>query len=338
LKGGRGINWAEMMKKMRMGSAGSEVKGKDRGADGLPRWVGGDRERLGRRRFLGTTTGALLAAVAAPAMKGAEEEPSLGGEIGLTTGSLNRQRERGILTVMALPKFMRDDLGMRLIDLNTHWVDSYEAGYLEEVRGAAAEAGCFITNLKVNHRYEALDAADDEERAKAAAHSRELVRVARSLGARWIRFPVPQAVSTEEGVARTVFRELATYAKDRGVRLVVENNGWMRSEADSVVRTVHAIGRDLAASAPDTGNWDDEVREAGLVKSFPGAVTCDFKVRELDAEGQHARYDLRSCFDIGWRAGFRGPWAIEHWHEDLTAFAREIRLIRDRLRGWMKEG
>ena len=76
----------------------------------------------------------------------------------------------------------------------------------------------------------------------------------------------------------------------------------------------------------------DDVRFEALSRSFPGAATCDFKVFDLDVERRHSKYDIRRCFDIGWKAGFRGPWAIEHWNEDTRAFASETVYLRDQLK------
>jgi hypothetical protein len=102
----------------------------------------------------------------------------------------------------------------------------------------------------------------------------------------------------------------AAYAETRGVQLLVENGGWLGSDPDAIPRMVKLIGRNVAPG-PDTGNWQDEVRWEGLKNAFPGAVTCDFKVYELNEKREHTRYDIRRCFEIGWNAGFRGPWALE---------------------------
>jgi len=50
---------------------------------------------------------------------------------------------------------------------------------------------------------------------------------------------------------------------------------------------------------------------------------------------RHAKYDIRRCFDIGWKAGFRGPWAIEHWNDDTKSYVRETMWLRDQLAKWM---
>jgi hypothetical protein len=115
----------------------------------------------------------------------------------------------------------------------------------------------------------------------------------------------------------------------------VENYGWMDADADSVPRLIAAVDRDVRA-CPDTGNWkDNDTRYAGLAAAFPLAVTCDFKARQLGKDGEHDAYDLRRCFEVGWRAGFRGPWCLEHANPDRKALFRELALQRDMLVKWM---
>ncbi len=261
---------------------------------------------------------------------------SLAGAIGITTGGLNHQRENKILNVMNLPEFVRDELGMQLIDLNTRWLESFDREMMERVRRNAEKAGCFFTNLKVNHDFGNLYAREAPDREKAMANACQLVEAAKTLGARWIRFNFPKFAAVEKPESLEAHRAVARFAESKGVQLVVENGGWMKSDPESIVRLVRAIGRN-AAPGPDTGNWNDDARYEGLRKSFPGAVTCDFKVYDLDAQNRHTRYDIKRCFDVGWKAGFRGPWAIEHWNTDNKAFARETRFLRDQLVEWMKE-
>jgi hypothetical protein len=96
-----------------------------------------------------------------------------------------------------------------------------------------------------------------------------------------------------------------------------------------------SVGPGLAAQ-PDTGNWSNNpVRYEGLTRAFRYAVSCDFKARPLGPGGAHAEYDLKRCFDIGWDAGFRGPWCFEYQHPDFTELLRGLETLRDRLREWM---
>lgn len=292
---------------------------------------------LSRREFLRSGAAGVLAGVAGKALRAEAAEPErrlLEGLIGITTGGLDFQRINRKLTAFTLPAFMRDELGMQLIDFNTRWLESYDQSYVERVRLAAVKADCFFSNLKVNHKFGDLYSQDAVERKLAMANARQQVKVAKLLGARWIRFPVPKVGAADDVSQVAAHRKLASFAEQHGIQLLVENGGWLKSDPDSIVRVVKAIGHNVAA-APDTGNWDDNVRYDALEKSFPGAVTCDFKVFDLDADYHHERYDIRRCFEIGWNAGFRGPWAIEHWNDDSKAYARETTWLRDQLTKWM---
>ncbi|MDA1050326.1 MAG: hypothetical protein O3C40_07575, partial [Planctomycetota bacterium] len=160
------------------------------------------------------------------------------------------------------------------------------------------------------------------------------IDAASRLGCRWARpLPLPELPDMKIHVAS--YKELADYGAERQVAMLVENYGWMQGDPDSVVKLIEAIGRNVAP-CPDTGNWNDnETRYEGLAKSFPTAVTCDFKAKTLGPNGEHDAYDLRRCFDIGWQAGFRGPWCLEHAHRDRKTLFRELSMLRDMLREWM---
>ena len=276
--------------------------------------------------------------------------PNLSGEIGITTGGFNSQRESGELTLENLPRFLNGEVGMSLIDVNSRWFTSFDHSYVDACRELAAASGCYYSNLKVNHQFGNLYASDPAEAAAAMGEARRMVDVAAWLGARWIRFTLPEQKTLAGALSR--HRELLDYAATKSVQVVVENGGWMRARADSIQLGVEALNSAgeavdegaaaqpmaLAAPAPDTGNWNDEIREEGLTRSFPGAVTCDFKVYDLNEDGRHEKYDIHRCFEIGWQAGYRGPWLLEHWNEDTSALVRDLLLLRDQLRIWMKEG
>lgn len=294
-----------------------------------------------RRGFLAATAaglalGSLPEAVAQPPAKRVD---ALAGEVGITTSSLDRQvsatGEPGFITLLDLPKFMRDELDMRVIDLNTRTLGSVEPDHVERLRAAAEKAGCVITNLKMNQNDLDMNSPDEAVRKKAIDTYKTCIDAAARLGARWAR-PLPGMNRPDMQLHVAAYRELAEYAASRKIQMLVENYRWMQTEPDSVAALIQAIGRDVAAS-PDIGNWSDNtVRYAGLEKTFPLAVTCDFKARELGPNGEHPLYDLRRCFEIGWKAGFRGPWCLEHAHADRQTLVRELCLLRDMLRGWIK--
>ncbi|MBL9200952.1 MAG: TIM barrel protein [Opitutaceae bacterium] len=292
---------------------------------------------MNRREFLRFSAGA--AAVASRG-RAAEAHPlSLAGEIGITTGSFMRhlspERAPGKLRLLDLPRIMRDELGMKVIDLMTATLVSLEPAYLDRLRSAAADAGCVLTNLKINFAQADLGANDPATRARAVVEVKGAFDAAARLGARWVR-PLPGTKRADLPAIAASYRELADYGAARGLTVLVENIGWMKEDADGVPDLIRASDPRIRAQ-PDTGNWADATRYTGLAQAFPLAASCDFKAFELGPAGSHAAYDLRRCFQIGWDAGFRGPWAIEHFHADLAQLLRQMGTIRDLLLRWTRE-
>ena len=237
---------------------------------------------------------------------------------------------------MELPRILRDELGMRVIDLNTSTLASTDQKYLDQVRAAAGKADCILTNLKMNQRNLDMNSADAAVRNKALTTYKQSIDVAAQLGLKWAR-PLPLAKRPDMKIHVASYRELCDYGAERNVELLVENYGWMQNDPSSVVKLIKAIGANVAA-CPDTGNWDSNVlRYAGLKETFPIAVTCDFKARAMGPGGEHALYDLKRCFEIGWNAGFRGPWCLEHAHKDRKTLFNDLTTLREMLQGWMKE-
>src|SRR6187200_962988 len=91
--------------------------------------------RRGFLQFVATTTA--LGAVRGNALAVANQQnPNLAGEVGITTGSfvrhLTESPQAGKLRLLDLPRIMRDDLDMKVIDLMTATLASLEPTYLEK--------------------------------------------------------------------------------------------------------------------------------------------------------------------------------------------------------------
>lgn len=294
---------------------------------------------LPRRAFLGTALVAAAGALVPRRGCAATPAASLAGEIGITTGSFMRHlspnRAPGKLRLLDLPRLMRDELDMRVIDLMTATLVDLSPAYLDALRQAAADAGCVLTNLKMNQPGLDLGHPDLAVRRHAITSYKFTMDAAVRLGVRWVR-PLPAARRPDYAVLAEGLRELIDYGGVRGLGVLIENFGWLMDDPDAIPAVIRATGPGLKAQ-PDTGNWTDAARYEGLAKAFPFAVTCDFKAFELDADGEHKRYDLRRCFQVGWDAGYRGPWFFEHFHHELAPLIRELGLLRDRIRQWTKE-
>ena len=299
-----------------------------------------------RRMFLKRAGSAVAAgATLAVPMKADDADPGesglqLDGEVGIVSAACHAQligkSTNGKFSLLELPRVMRDEVGIRVIDLNTSSFTTFDRSYLDELRQAADDAGCVMTNLKMNQRGIDMNSPDRATRQKALAEYKRAIDVAAHLGLKWAR-PLPAQEKPDMDIHVASFRELCDYGAERDVTLLVENFGWMQSDADAVPNLVEAVGRNVAA-CPDTGNWiDNEVRYPGLEKAFPLAVSCDYKARKLGPQGEHEEYDLKRCFTIGWDAGFRGPWCLEHGNKDTVQLLRELVLLREMLQRWIRD-
>lgn len=272
---------------------------------------------------------------------GKRDDPlaTLENEVGVTTSSFSRHLVAAPgsrqFSMLDLPTIMRDELDMRVIDLNTSSLGATTGAWLDKVKTAVDKAGCVMINLKMNQKGLDMNSPDSDIRKKALNAYKRSIDAASHLGIPWAR-PLPLKQKPDMKIHVASYRELADYGAERNVRLLVENYLWMETDPQSVVKLIKAIDRDVAA-CPDTGNWaNNGTRYAGLAASFPLAVTCDFKARTLSETGEHPLYDLKRCFTIGNAAGFRGPWCLEHANPDRDALFRELTMLRDMLHRWMK--
>ena len=224
---------------------------------------------------------------------------------------------------------------MRVIDFMSRCLESFEPPYLDKLRKACDDHGCIVTNLKCNQKGLEIDSDDEETRAHAIKIYKESIDAAHHLGARWIR---PQ-IGAKGNIDRLVesFRELIDYGAGKDISILIENTGWISKDIGAIPHLIARVGPGLAAS-PDSGNWpDDATRYPGLEMAYPYAVTSDFKAFQLEPDLSHPKYDLEKCFQIGWDAGFRGPWCIEHFNTNLYGLLRGFTQIRDMLRGWIAQ-
>ena len=294
---------------------------------------------MNRRSFLKTSTLALGAA-ALPA--GCSPRADVTGQVGVTTGSfmdhITFEPAKGRMRMLDLPKVMHNELDLHVIDFMSRTLESFEPAYLEKLRKACDDNLCVVTNLKCNQQGIDMAHPDDEKRNEALRIYKESIDAAQLLGARWIR---PGAGGGRKGPDRLrladAYRQLIDYGAPRDITVLIENTGWVSRDTGAIPEMIALVGEGLFAS-PDTGNWaDDATRYPGLKAAYPLAATSDFKAFQLEPDLSHPKYNLEKCFAVGWDAGFRGPWCIEHFHENLPGLLEGFAHVAGLLRNWIAE-
>lgn len=304
--------------------------------------------KINRRDFIRKTatigSGVAGSALPSPSFLLAQNKETrnpLAGALGIVTASLSshisqKPGVKGKFTLLELPKIMREELDLKVIDFNTMNFHTFNPTYLEKLRSASDDAGCVMTNLKMNQKVD-MSSPDAETKAAAMKVYKDSIDAAALLGLQWVR-PLPRTPMPDMKLHVQAYHELIDYAGEKDIIVLVENFGWMMKNPDSMVKLIREINNNGTTAGVDTGNWiNNEVRYPGLKNSFPLAVTCDFKAKAMGPKGEHSAYDLRRCFEIGWQAGFRGPWCFEHGHRERSRAFREIGMLRDWLREWTAE-
>ena len=148
----------------------------------------------------------------------------------------------------------------------------------------------------------AISSTDPAEREAALAMYRKGIDTAHEIGSPTVRCD-PGIVNLEDpSLTIDAYRQLASYARAKGIKVVVENHGEISKNPEVLVGILKAAG---VGSLPDFGNFpDEETRERGLRALFPLAgALAHAKLRE----GQ----DFARCLRIAKESGFTGVFSIE---------------------------
>src|SRR5688572_5770981 len=142
-----------------------------------------------RRDFLKITSTAAATFLAGPTGHAAPASPprNLAGQLGITMSSITRlATDAGPLKypLDEWPKILRNELDMTILDLNSGVVESHEPAYLEKVRRAADDAGCVLTNMKINRADVDVGSADPAVRSKAVVECKRWIDTSSQLGVR----------------------------------------------------------------------------------------------------------------------------------------------------------
>jgi sugar phosphate isomerase/epimerase len=216
-----------------------------------------------------------------------------------------------------LPEMFADRYGVHNLEVVAPHFASQEPSYLREVFARLKRTHSRIVDLPVDigelWDQPGLSAPDAKLRARAISLYKPWFDTAHAVGARSVRCDPGKINSKDLTPTIESYRELAAYAKPRGLYVIVENHGGVGSEhPEELVRILREAG-DQTGTLPDFGNFpDEETRVRGLKALFPQARTvCHVRDTEGDGKGGLVHFDLGRCLSISREAGFQGLYSIE---------------------------
>ena len=207
--------------------------------------------------------------------------------------------------------------------------------YLGKMKQAAEDAGVESLLIMVDGEG-GLGNPNEEERAEAVANHHKWVTAAKFLGCHSIRVNAYGEGSEEEVAAAAVksLGELATFAKEHDINIIVENHGGYSSDGNWMAAVIDAVDMDNCGMLPDFGNfctkyndakdWKDRKclqefdRYEGVELFMKTAKAVSAKSHEFDEEGNETKTDYMRMMKIVKDAGYTGYVGIEYEGSELS--------------------
>lgn len=174
-----------------------------------------------------------------------------------------------------------------------------------------------------------LASLDEKERAQSVENHKKWVDAAAYLGCHSIRVNAHGEGSAED-VAEAAIKalgELADYAKEQNINVIVENHGGYTSNGAWLSDVMTRIGRDNCGTLPDFGNFcqtknygsinDENCKEAydiykGVKELMPFAKGVSAKSYDFDADGNQPKIDYVKMLQIVKDSGYKGFIGVEY--------------------------
>ncbi|WP_341475841.1 sugar phosphate isomerase/epimerase family protein [Christiangramia salexigens] len=188
---------------------------------------------------------------------------------------------------------------------------------------------------------------DTVARNKAVEDHKKWVDAANYLGCHSIRVNLFGSDVPDEWVSNSVdaLSKLSKYAKQKNINVLVENHGYLSSNADLLVKVMQKVNMENCGTLPDFGNfclkreggerWDAKCveeypRYEGIKKMMPYAKAVSAKSYSFNDKGQEEIMNYTKILKIVKDAGYTGFIGVEFEGTDITP-EKGIKATRDLL-------
>jgi len=239
-------------------------------------------------------------------------------DISLAQWSLNKSLFGGKLDNLDFPEYTRKNFDIHAVEYVNQFFKSAETSYVKELLKRTEDLGMRNVLIMVDQEGN-LGEVDESKRKTAVENHHKWVEAAQLLGCHSIRVNAGGR-GTEEEVAYSAsrsLRELAQFAADYGIKVIVENHGGYSSRASWLASVIRNTGMVNCGTLPDFGNFMVSKSEnydiyLGMKELMPLAKGVSAKSNEFDEEGNEANKDFYRILKIVKDAGFRGYIGIEY--------------------------
>lgn len=179
-----------------------------------------------------------------------------------------------------------------------------------------------------------LASIDAKERKKAVENHYKWVDAASAMGCHSIRVNLNGSQKPEEWVANSVdgLKQLASYAKDKNVNIIVENHGGLSSNAAMLAEVMKTVNMENCGTLPDFGNfcikrkggsyYSGECEEEydmyqGVSELMPFAKGVSAKSYNFNEAGNETKIDYSKMLQIVKNSGYTSYIGVEYEGDEL---------------------
>jgi sugar phosphate isomerase/epimerase len=279
--------------------------------------------QIDRRDFLKHGSAALAGSLVVPsAAPGAIVQADALARIGIATWSFRHllaagrnakmpEPERAVMTALDVPKFVREELGLRQFEIIINHLDERTVAYAERIRAASNAAGVQVINFQLGGQ---MSAADPAVRAKSIDEIKEGMRIAAALGSPTVRADVggKQGEPLDLAITADSYKQLVEFGSTIGVMPMPENHGGHSTDPDTLVSIMRAVDPRIRAIV-DWGNFRVEnqaqrIESTGKLLPYAGLISA--KVDRFEPDYRPG-YDVGELVRLVEGSGYKGKYSIE---------------------------
>ncbi len=246
-------------------------------------------------------------------------------KISLAQWSLHRAIQSGELRGRDFPRTAQEDFGIDAIELVNGLLGGDSKQVFQDLKRQADDQGVRILLIMVDDEGD-LSHPRARVRKKAARNHRRWVDAAALLGCHAVRVNTGGGPSVRwnapvsSGVVETTLErclesccDLADYAADAGMHILLENHGGLSANIPAVVELIGKASRENLGTLPDFGNFPAGAdKYASVEQLLPHARALSAKTYDFDAEGMETTIDYRRMMDLVEKSGYSGYLGIEY--------------------------
>ncbi len=180
-----------------------------------------------------------------------------------------------------------------------------------------------------------LSSPDEVKRLKAVENHKKWIDAAAFLGCYYVRVNLFGSDDPKVWVDTSVksIKQLATYAKTKGIDIIVENHGYLSANIPYLVQVMKKVNMPNSGLLPDFGGfclkrkdnkrWDapcieEYDRYKGVKEMMPYAKVVSAKCYDFNKKGDETLIDYYKMLQIVKDSGYRGYLGIEYEGDRLS--------------------